>query len=148
MCLTQEIVAGIMTKALDHDLHRQTAWRMMGHLLEMANPQHAKKLMSTMSTPKLISKLVTQQIKASEPNNLKAIPPHRKLPDKVIEPAVTPSNFQHANPAAQAIDYKPRNNSNYKPRGNISSEEADIAFMAYFSEDVETEDAISQYWRD
>ena len=35
MCLTQEMVTDIMTKALDHDLHRQMAWQMMGHLPEM-----------------------------------------------------------------------------------------------------------------
>ena len=107
----------------------------MGHLPEMANPQHAKK---PMSTPKPISKLVAERICASEPAELKATPARGKLSGKVQEPAQVPFAPRHTLAAAQAIDYM--------PRGNFSKEEADMAFMAYFGEEVETEHAISQYW--
>ena len=109
MCPTQEMVADIMTKALDHDLHRRTAWRMMGHLPEMAKPDHAKK---PMSTPKPISKPVAERIKQSEPTS---------TTQGVIQQQ--PKTYRpHASAATQAIDVP-----------WLQSQDAEEACMAMFN---------------
>ena len=90
MCPTQEMVADIMTKALEADLHKRTAWRMMGHLPEMAHPQHAKK---PMSTPKPISKPVAERFKMGE----------SKLTSNKPAP-IQQTTFRSAGAAAQATD--------------------------------------------
>jgi hypothetical protein len=90
MCPTQEMVADIMTKALEADLHKRTAWRMMGHLPEMAHPQHAKK---PMSTPKAISKPVAERFKMGE----------SKLTSNKPAP-IQQTTFRSAGAAAQATD--------------------------------------------
>ena len=122
----------------------------MGHLPEMASPQHAKKLMST---PKPITEPVAERIQASEPAELKAIPPRGKLSDKEKEPAQVPYIPQHASAAANTIDVVVRGADRplhhyYEPKGNPSKEEADMALMAYCGEEVETKYAVNQYWRD
>ena len=136
----------------------------MGHLPEMAHPQHAKK---PMSTPKLISLPVAERIKASEPAPIKAIQPalikaSQPALIKADKPALVQSNFRHANPAAQAIDVTsepgrvsiiPMQGPSgskaantivrgedcpvlhfYGCKGNPTKEEADVAFMGMFSD--------------
>jgi len=71
-------------------LHKRTAWRMMGHLPEMAHPQHAKK---PMSTPKPISKLVAEWFKMGE----------SKLTSNKPAP-IQQTTFRSAGAAAQATD--------------------------------------------
>jgi hypothetical protein len=46
MCPTSEMVADIMTKGLNPDLHQRTTMRMMGHAKCMAHPDQAKKPMA------------------------------------------------------------------------------------------------------
>ena len=166
MCLTQEMVADIMTKALGTDLHRRTAWRMMGHLPEMAHPQHAKK---PMSTPKLISKPVAERIKRSESTSTTTTRPVNHKPT-LIQPTL-----RHANPVAQAIDIPcepaqclvilmqgppgsdeanttvQRENClvyhYHSCMGNPTLEEANAACIGMFEmEEVQTEFAANKYW--
>ena len=166
MCPTQEMVADIMTKALDHDLHRRTAWRMMGHLPEMAHPQHAKR---PMSTPKPISKPVAERIKRSESTSTTTTRPvnYKSTP---IQPTL-----RHANLAAQAIDI-PREPARcpvirmqgppgsdkantvvrredrpvyhyHSCKGNPTLEEANAACVGMFEmKEVQTEFAANKYW--
>ena len=115
-----------MKKALDHDFHGQTAWRMIGHLPEMAQPQHAKR---PMSTPKTISKPVAQKILAGEP-----------VQDKVTEPARVQHIPQHASAAAKAVDVIVRGTVRpvhcyCQPQGNFDKEEAGRTLMAYCGEE-------------
>ena len=36
----------------------------------------------------------------------------------------------------------------YMPKGNPTKEDADVALMAYYSEEVETEYPVNKYWKD
>ena len=151
-----------MTKALDHDLHRQTAWRMMGHLPERAHPQHAKK---PMSTPKPISKPIAERISRSESTSTTTIRPVNYKPTPIQ------SNLRHAAPAGQAINIttmigrvpdvplqgpsgSEEANTIVRDRvlryssckGNPTNQEADTALMGMFGDEVETEYAANKYW--